>query len=283
MKFFKFNASGNDFVFFVAGKGDEGGSANASKHDFGELAKRLCDRHEGIGADGLAAIFSGDSDNHIIWRFYNLDGSEAQMCGNASRAAALFACEQGLVSADKTIFLHTLAGVIEANVSEQKTQPTLAKLGANITKMNKIGSTASVSVRLSAPKKLAEPFSEDGLRWHFYDTGVPHLVAFVEDIEAAPFEIAPALRAKYNANVNFVCEVGGELFVRTFERGVEAETLACGTGMCAAALAYRVAEPIKSGVKSVIRPRSGEIIKVFLRGDAVYFEGLVNSVFSTEI
>lgn len=283
MKLFKFNASGNDFVFFVAGKGQSGGSANASKHDFSELAKRLCDRHEGIGADGLVAVFSGDSDNHIIWRFYNLDGSEAQMCGNASRAAALFACEQGLVDASKTIFLHTLAGVIEANVSEQMSHPSLAKLGQNIANTAKIGSTASVNVRLSAPKLLSEPFSECGLRWHFYDTGVPHLVAFVEDIEAAPFEIAPALRAKYNANVNFACELGGELFVRTFERGVEAETLACGTGMCAAALAYRASEPIKSGVKSLIRPRSGEVIKVFLRGDAVYFEGQVNSVFSTEI
>ena len=94
MKFFKFNASGNDFVFFLA---SNGGSKDASKYDFSELAKRLCDRQEGIGADGLVAIFKGNSDNHIIWRFYNLDGSEASMCGNASRAAALFACEQGLV------------------------------------------------------------------------------------------------------------------------------------------------------------------------------------------
>lgn len=282
MKFFKFNASGNDFVFFLASE-DESESKDASKYDFSELAKRLCDRHEGIGADGLVAIFKGSSDNHIIWRFYNLDGSEASMCGNASRAAALFACEQGLVDASKTIFLHTLAGVIEANVSEQMSHPALAPLGQNIASVPKLGCTASVSVRLSAPKKLSEPFCEDGLRWYFYDTGVPHLVAFVEDIEAAPFELAPRLRAKYNANVNFVCELGGELFVRTFERGVEAETLACGTGMCAAALAYRASEPIKSGVKSVIRPRSGEIIKVFLHGDAIYFEGLVNSVFSTEI
>lgn len=283
MKVFKFNASGNDFVFFLGGKGESGGSKNASKHDFSELAKRLCDRHEGIGADGLVAVFSGDESNHIIWRFYNLDGSEASMCGNASRAAALFACEQRLVDASKTIYLHTLAGVIEANVSEQKTCPSLSELGQNIASLPKLGATASVNVRLGPPKKLSEPFSEDGLRWHFYDTGVPHIVAFVDDIEAAPMDIAPRLRAKYNANVNFVCELGGELFVRTFERGVEAETLACGTGMCAAALAYRASEPIKSGVKSVIRPRSGELIKVYLRGDAVYFEGQVNSVFSTEI
>ena len=160
MKFFKFNASGNDFVFFLASKAE---SKNASKYDFSELAKRLCDRHEGIGADGLAAIFKGSSDNHIIWRFYNLDGSEA-MCGNASRAAAFFACEQGLVDASKTIFLHTLAGVIEANVSEQMSHPALSPLGQNIARVPKLGSSASVSVRLSAPKKLSEPFCEDGLR-----------------------------------------------------------------------------------------------------------------------
>ena len=269
MKFYKFNSSGNDFVFVLASK-------NALNGDFSELAKQICDRHSGIGADGFVAIIKGDEQNHIIWRFYNCDGSEAHMCGNASRAAAFFATELGLVDASDTIFLHTLAGVIEAQVRK------VSKVMPNMQNAD-FGSTASVSVRLSEPKKLSEPFSEGGYFWYFYDTGVPHLVTFIDDINAADMSLAKDLRAKYNANVNFAQMIDGELFVRTFERGVEAETLACGTGMCATALAYRQKAPIDSGVKTKVRPKSNDEILVYFQGANLYFEGAVNSVFSTEI
>lgn len=269
MKFYKFNSSGNDFVFALAGK-------NALNGDFSELAKQICDRHSGIGADGFVALIKGDEQNHIIWRFYNCDGSEAQMCGNASRAAAFFATELGLVDASDTIFLHTLAGVIEAQVRK------VSKVMPNMQNAH-FGNTASVSVRLSEPKKLSEPFSEGGYLWYFYDTGVPHLVTFIDDINAADMSLAKDLRAKYNANVNFAQMIDGELFVRTFERGVEAETLACGTGMCATALAYRQKAPIDSGVKTKVRPKSNDEILVYFQGANLYFEGAVNSVFSTEI
>ena len=269
MKFYKFNSSGNDFVFVLASK-------NALNGDFSELARQICDRHSGIGSDGFVAIIKGDEKNHIIWRFYNCDGSEAHMCGNASRAAAFFATELGLVDASDTIFLHTLAGIIEAQVRK------ISKVMPNMQNAD-FGSTASVSVRLSEPKKLSEPFSEAGYLWYFYDTGVPHLVTFIDDINAADMDLAKDLRAKYNANVNFAQMIDGELFVRTFERGVEAETLACGTGMCACALAYRIHAPIDSGVKTRIRPKSNDEILVYFQGANLYFEGVVNSVFSTEI
>lgn len=278
MTYYKMNSSGNDFVFFVAG--DENDSLNA---DFSELAVQICDRHKGIGADGLVAIFKGSSDNHIIWDFYNCDGSRAHMCGNASRAAAFFACEQGLVSKDKTIFLHTLAGIIEAQVSkilniENNENSTLADLARTAY----FGRTAVVAVKLSQPKKLSETFNKNGFTWYFFDTGVPHLVTFIDDLNSADMELARSLRHEYNANVNF-CEIrGSEIFIRTFERGVESETQACGTGMCAAALAYREKEPIASGVRTTLRPLSGEIIRVYLQGKNVNFEGQVNLVFKTE-
>lgn len=269
MKFYKFNSSGNDFVFAAADK-------NAINGNFSELARQICDRHTGVGADGFVALAKGEETNHIVWRFYNCDGSEAAMCGNASRAAAFFATELGLVDMAQTIFLHTLAGIIEAKVSK------ICKVAPN-TQNASFGSVANVAVKLSEPQKKAEPFNEDGYSWHFYDTGVPHLVTFIDDLSMADMNIAQKLRVKYNANVNF-CEIkNDEIFIRTFERGVEAETLACGTGMCAAALAYRAVEPINSGVKTKLRPKSNDEILVYFQGSGLYFEGAVNSVFSTEI
>lgn len=270
MKYFKFNASGNDFVFFHAGNSKD----EAQKADFSALAKRLCDRHQGIGADGLVAVYNLGA-NEFMWRFYNCDGSEANMCGNASRAAMLFGVLEGFVNSEESIFLHTKAGVIEGLVKGVE--------NANSSGGAEFGQIASVCVGLGEAKKLQESFEECGFTWFFYDTGVPHLVTFMDDISKADMSLAALMRQKYNANVNFCEYRDGEIFIRTFERGVEGETLACGTGMCAAAVAYRVSQPINSGVKNTLRPASGEHITVFLKDNIIYFEGQVNSVFSTKI
>jgi diaminopimelate epimerase len=133
----------------------------------------------------------------------------AAMCGNGSRAAALYAYENELGGA-KMSFL-TGAGKIVANIYDD-----------------------GVEIAFSRAKMVQKSFKEAGRTWHFYDTGVPHLVNFVENLDEFDLNLARLMREKYNANVNFATILpSGEIGVRTYERGVENETNACGTGMAA--------------------------------------------------
>ena len=212
----KFDANGNDFVIMQSAlkSGDES-----------DLARALCDRHAGVGADGLIIIANDDACD-FAWRFYNSDGSHADMCGNGSRAALMYAYSACVCGARAQF--RTGAGVIRGEVLDY----------------DAARAQALVKVRLPRPKKVREKFSQNGLSWYFYDTGVPHLVAFLPDLPSADWEMARAMRREHNANVNFAHFDGQALFVRTYERGVEAETLACGTGMgaCFVALVQNSAD-----------------------------------------
>lgn len=205
MKISKYNASGNDFAIFHT----------FTHKNRGDLAKQICDRFSGVGADGLIVLvpINGDQNSKkecdFAWEFYNSDGSAATMCGNGSRAAALYAYENELGGA-KMSFL-TGAGKIVANIYDD-----------------------GVEIAFSRAKMVQKSFKEAGRTWHFYDTGVPHLVNFVENLDEFDLNLARLMREKYNANVNFATILpSGEIGVRTYERGVENETNACGTGMAA--------------------------------------------------
>ena len=205
MKISKYNASGNDFAIFHT----------FTHKDRGNLAKQICDRFSGVGADGLIVLvpINGDQNSKkecdFAWEFYNSDGSTATMCGNGSRAAALYAYENELGGA-KMSFL-TGAGKIVANIYDD-----------------------GVEIAFSRAKMVQKSFKEAGRTWHCYDTGVPHLVNFVENLDEFDLNLARLMREKYNANVNFATILpSGEIGVRTYERGVENETNACGTGMAA--------------------------------------------------
>ncbi len=167
MQIAKYNASGNDFVIFHT----------FNNEPRNELAKRLCHRQKGIGADGLIVILPHDAYD-FEWQFYNNDGSDAEMCGNGSRAAAHYAYTNGL--ADKEMKFLTLAGVIEASVAGDEAE-----------------------VKLTEPKVLDKLIVAEGLKWALYDTGVPHLVTFVDDLDIYDKEMARSMRNAYNANVNF--------------------------------------------------------------------------------
>lgn len=246
MQISKYSASGNDFVIFHA----------FEKRDRGELAKILCHRQEGIGADGMVVVLPHDKYD-FQWQFYNCDGSEASMCGNASRAVAHYAYNNGL--AKQTTSFLTDNGVIKAKVEGDVVESQMAKV-----------------------KKLSEPFERYGFTWYFYDSGVPHLVSLVDDIqksweEALEKEIIQTMRHDYNANVNFVT-LGDALYVRTYERGVEAETLACGTGMVACFLALLQNNIIKTNSMQVY-PKSGALLEVRQENNALFFKGAVKKVF----
>lgn len=245
VKFYKYYANGNDFIIYK----DEG------KKDRSELAKRLCDRHLGIGADGLIAILPHEK-FAFEWDFYNCDGSRANMCGNGSRAAAHFA--NYFLNLGREFSFLTGAGVIEAKIKDDE-----------------------VEVKLGRVKKLDEDFEEEGFLWSFYDSGVPHLVCFCKSVDEFDEARAKKLRHKYNANVNFVqiCQ-NDVLKVRTFERGVEAETLACGTGMAASFFVANLKGFVASN--AFVYPKSEERVQMRLVGDEVFFKAKVRWCFEAD-
>lgn len=259
----KYSASGNDFVIFHAFFGA----------DRSELARKLCHRQNGVGADGLIVLLPHE--NGVKWEFYNSDGSVADMCANGSRAALLYAVKNELASAQTNLL--TNAGVISGSVSGDE-----------------------VEVELTSPKKLGEIFNESGREWHFYDTGVPHLVSFCDDLAEFDINLARKLRHKFNANVNLAKFDGKNLLVRTYERGVEDETLACGTGMAACFYAGLMAQIFKfseqknnaseqknGANKQEIAihavPKSGEILSLKFKNNKIFFKGSVKYCFSADV
>ena len=235
----KYSASGNDFVIFHTLK----------KENRSELAKKLCDRFNGVGADGLIVILP-HNEYDFEWQFYNADGSEAEMCGNGSRAAAHYAYTNNLAPA-KMKFL-TLAGIIEAEVDGDIVESQLT------------------------PYKRIGDYGE----WSLFDTGVPHLVK-IDNLDTFDVNECRDLRNKYNANVNIADVKDGKLYVRTYERGVEDETLACGTGMCASFLKARELGLVGDSVK--VYPKSGEELIITIRNNRLYFKGKVKNTFDAFI
>lgn len=232
LDFVKMNGAGNDFILID----NRAGKINLTT----EQIVRLCDRQRGIGADGLFLLVPNTSGKaEWSWDFYNSDGSTADMCGNGARCFARFV--QSVVgAADKTSF-ETGAGVISATFH-----------GARVT------------VNLTTPKDLRldeiVPAAGAKLNIHSLNTGVPHAVLFVPDADQAMVQQLGS-EIRYHAhfkpkgtNVNFVQVLGSNhIRVRTYERGVEGETLACGTGVTAAALVssrvHRFTSPVKVQVQ----------------------------------
>jgi len=247
MQVTKYNASGNDFVIFHT----------FEKKARNDLAQKLCHRQKGVGADGLIVLVPHEMYD-FEWEFYNSDGSDAEMCGNGSRAAAHYAFSNGLCGQEMRFL--TVAGVIEASVAGDEAE-----------------------VKLTEPKVLESAIVGGGHKWQLLDTGVPHLVTFVDDLKAYNKEIAREMRQEYNANVNF-CKIDTEnrmLYVRTYERGVEDETLACGTGMAACFYAAYMDKKVDAVCK--VYPTSREELTLSFRDGSIYFKGKVDKVFETSI
>jgi len=245
----KYSANGNDFVVFHSDV----------KEDRSALAKELCHRQNGIGADGLIVVVP-HAEYDFEWQFYNSDGSSAEMCGNGSRACAHYAFTHN--SAPKKMRFLTLAGVINAEVDADAPN------------------SGMVLSELTPPEVLDKEISHNGQSWWKINTGVPHLVSFTQNIAAFNIEEARELRYKYNANVNIAFIDGKNLRVRTYERGVEDETLACGTGM--AACFYRAYLEKKVGNNIEVYPKSGETLYLGMNERTITFKGRVKKVFETE-
>lgn len=263
LEFYKMSGHGNDFVFV------DNWENLVSETEMPELAKKVCRRQNGVGADGMVFIEEGPDEVDFSWRFFNSDGSEAEMCGNAGRCAAQFAYMTGIAPAEMTF--KTLAGVIEAFV------------GPN-----------TVKIKMTQP---SEPEMDcvldiNGSKMKFcsINTGVPHAVAWVGDIEGVKVaEIGRVVRfhpsfKPAGTNVNFV-EVLGEdrIKIRTYERGVEDETLACGTGAIASVLLSSLKGLVESPTRVMTRGGEELIVHFEKTGEdftSVYLEGPVRVTFS---
>jgi len=241
----KYNANGNDFVIFHDRE-------RKARH---ELASLLCDRQRGIGADGMVVLVPHDQYD-FEWEFYNSDGSEATMCGNATRAVSHYAVEKGISVDNRAEFL-TGAGVIRTEVNG-----------------------LYVVTDMLPPKIIDREIEEYGYKWWLIDTGVPHLVS-EQSIDCFDIEMARELRYKYNANVNIYTIDKDELHPRTYERGVEDETLACGTGIMACYVRAREEGKLKD--LSVVFPRSKDELYMEYKDGTYRFGGQVTKTFVAEI
>ncbi|HIJ79782.1 MAG: diaminopimelate epimerase [Desulfobulbaceae bacterium] len=259
--FTKMSGTGNDFIVI------DHRQPFLSKAEMPAFAKAVCRRKFSAGADGLILIENCD-DADFRWQFLNGDGSFAEMCGNGARCAARFAHAKGIAQA-KMRFA-TMAGIIEAEV---------------------IG--ASVRLKMTEPNGLALDnvlgVDEQDVVVHSLNTGVPHAVIFMDDIAAAPvFEWGRLVRfhdhfQPAGTNVNFVQVLAdGSVVCRTYERGVEEETMACGTGAVAAAIIAGLKGYVQAPV--AVTTSGGDRLTIHFKIAAgrpmdVYLEGPANFIY----
>ena len=250
VKFVKAVASGNDFVILNNLKNRKPASAD----QIGKLTQALCRRKLSVGADGLLVIEPSKKANFKM-RIFNPDGTEVTMCGNGSRCVALYAHKYKIVSSAKMI-IETRAGNLEAEVKQ-----------------------ARVKVKMPQPKDLRLKFdlNVNGRKQNvnYINTGVPHVVCFVRNLEN--FNVQRAGKAiRYHidfqpqgTNANFVEVLNkGHIKVRTYERGVEQETFACGTGCVAASIitTYQMQEkPEKGKYRIKADTHGGEMLSVYFK------------------
>ena len=227
--FAKYEGAGNDFILI---DNREGGFTPRA-----ELIAALCDRHFGIGADGLMTL-ARNAEIDCSMRYYNADGSEGEMCGNGARCFGNFAAALLRHDRTKPLPFETMAGIVTASFRED----------------------GNVTVNLTEPHSLQLfVLNADhvvGTDVHFLNTGVPHAVAFLDSLEDADIVNMGAYLRYHDSfspkgtNANFAEVLSPRhIAIRTYERGVEDETLACGTGMTASALVHAVLTDAPSPIK----------------------------------
>ena len=261
--FHKVVASGNDFILV---DNREKLITNAKA-----FAQRVCDRHHGIGADGVL-LLEPSLRADFFMRIVNSDGSEAEACGNGYRCVGLFVNQ--VLHMRPVMDFETLVGNVHAEVS------------GNVIKVQTIPPSGY-------KHNLLVKLGKQSLKADFINTGVPHVVIFSEGLDELPVkELGRTIRYHHDfkpkgTNVNFV-EITGpsHLRIRTYERGVEDETLACGTGSIAAAICAVLTKKVSAPV--TVETKSGDLLKVYLEMEGkkiknVFLEGGARIVFEGKL
>lgn len=256
LNFSKYHGAGNDFILIDNRK-------DKIKLSCSEVAF-LCNRHLGIGADGMMLLNSSNQHDFEM-QYFNSDGNESSMCGNGGRCITAFASKLGII--DKLTLFTAIDGLHTAEIIEDK------------------GNIKTIRLQMCDVKELKQ-FDN----YFLLNTGSPHYVQFVDDVKAIDVasegrKIRFDLRfAPEGLNVNFVEIKANFIFVRTYERGVEDETLSCGTGVTASALAYASDKNIEKvnihtlGGKLTVsfEKQNNTFNNVFLEGEACFvFEGKI--------
>lgn len=242
--FTKMSGTGNDFIIV------DNRQNLVARADQAGLAARICRRMFSVGADGLILI-EASAEADFCWQFYNADGSVAEMCGNGSRCAARFAFEQGI--AGRTMRFATIAGLIEAEVLDGD----------------------EVKIKLTRPadyrRNLTVELDGTPFQLSFINTGVPHAVIFVDRSDVPVKKWGRVIRyhelfQPAGTNANFVQLLGGNaIYARTYERGVEDETMACGTGAVASAIMAAIHHGLGSPV--VVQTSGGDRLTIHFELD----------------
>ena len=253
--FYKMSGSGNDFILI------DNRDGIVDDRYLNQLVKGACRRKMSVGADGLLLV-EKSSLADFKWRFFNADGSRAEMCGNGARCAGRFAFITGIAGPE--LSFETDVGIVTAKI-----------VGDRV----KIGMTDPVDLKENRTLMVGDA----NFPYDFINTGVPHAVLSTQDIEGVRvFELGRAIRhhpvfSPAGTNVNFVQTIGDNtIAVRTYERGVEDETLACGTGCVAASLMMCLKHGWPSPVN--VKTRSNVMLRVYFTFDGqaftrIYLEG----------
>jgi len=263
--FYKMSGSGNDFIV-IDNRGDI-----LNDIALEQFIVKVCKRKLSAGADGMILIEAAQ-DLDFKWRFYNSDGSRAEMCGNGARCAARYAYLNDI--APEEMAFGTDAGPIQASVNGDR-----------------------VKIGMTPPFDYRSPFvlTVDGqkVEMSFINTGVPHAVIRTDNLATASVvplgrtirqhpEFAPA-----GTNVNFIArEDSNRLGIRTYERGVEDETLACGTGAVAGALVYALQNNTPGPIEMITRSKNRLTIHYELDGDTcrgVFLEGDARVIYTADL
>ena len=263
--FTKLHGNGNDFILI-----DEYKTEIIPENDKADFAEKYCHRRFGVGADGVLFITKSDKAD-IKMRIFNADGSEAEMCGNGIRCLVKYALDEGYI--DSKADVETMAGVLSIT--------------------SHVDGKTWVSVNMGIPifSRKDIPANGDGefleVDMHGYsvstiNTGVPHAVVPVDSLDA-PQLMPDAPKIRYDkvfpngANVNFVhVDSGNEITIRTYERGVEDETLSCGTGSVACAIVCNRLG--KTGNKVKVHTKGGELV-ITITDEGTFMEGPAERVF----
>jgi diaminopimelate epimerase len=264
--FYKMSGCGNDFIII------DNRSPVIAEKDLCAFIVGVCRRKMSVGADGIILIENSDTVD-FKWRFYNSDGSLAEMCGNGARCVARFAYLNGITGPDMSF--ETLAGVVSASVSE--------------TALVRIKMTDPLNLELDRPLILKSGI----FKVSSVNTGVPHAVMVMDNSDETPVkEMGQEIRfhpdfAPAGTNANFVSvQPDNIVAVRTYERGVEDETLACGTGCVASALItarkFGLASPV------TLLTRSGGYLRIYFNSHQdifsdVYLEGDARVIYRAEL
>ena len=275
MRFTKVQGLGNDFILV------NGFEEGLDLDDFPGLAVRMCDRHFGVGADGLVPLLPSDIAD-VTMRIFNSDGSEAEMCGNVIRCAAKYLYEHGLVHKEK-IWVETLAGIMipELMVDNGRVRMVRVDMGEPRLERSEIPMAGPPGRVVDEPLEV----EDKTYRVTAVSMGNPHCVIFVPDLDRVPLQVVGPRIEVHQAfprktNVEFIQVLNhGEVKMVVWERGA-GETMACGTGTCAAVVASALNG--HTGRRVTVRLKAGDLFIEWAENNHVYMTGPAEEVFTGE-